>query len=197
MDFFTAIKGRRSFYDIKPESKISDERISEMIKEAVLHAPSAFNSQSARVVLLFGEHHKKLWDITKDALMKIVDPDQWQKTEEKISSFANGYGTVLYFENDSIVKGLQESFPTYADKFPVWAEQANGMLQYMIWTSLCAEGFGASLQHYNPLIDRAVKETWNIPDGWRLIAQMPFGVPSALPSEKSTLPIEERFIAHL
>ena len=197
MDFYTAIKERRSFYEIKPETKISNERISEVIEDAVLHAPSAFNSQSARAVLLLGEHHKKLWDITKEALMKIVKSEQWQKTEDKISSFANGYGTILYFDDDLTVKGLQESFPAYSENFPVWAEQSNGMLQYIIWTSLCAEGFGASLQHYNPLIDDAVKETWGISDSWRLIAQMPFGVPSDLPNEKSMLPIEDRFIKYL
>ena len=39
---------------------------------AVLHTPSAFNSQSARIVVLFGEDHKKLWDITEETLKVIV-----------------------------------------------------------------------------------------------------------------------------
>ena len=34
-------------------------------------------------------------------------------------------------------------------------------------------GLGASLQHYNPLIDDEVKENWNPPSKWKLIAQMP------------------------
>jgi len=192
-DFYAAIKERRSFYEISSETKVSDKRISEVIETAILHAPSAFNSQSARVILLLEEHHKKLWDLTKEALVKIVKPEKWPQTENKINSFANGYGTVLYFDDEAIVKGLQKSFPLYADQFPVWAQQSNGMLQYMIWTSLQVEGFGASLQHYNPLIDQAVTETWGISDNWRLIAQMPFGVPTAHPEEKSKLPLEERF----
>ena len=35
--------------------------------------------------------------------------------------------------------------------------------------------FGASLQHYNPLIDEAVAKQWHINPNWKLIAEMPFG----------------------
>ena len=78
----------------------------------VRHVPSAFNSQSTRVVLLLGESHKKLWQIVKDALKKIVPAEAFVKTEEKIDhSFACGYGTVLFFEDQKVVKGLQEAFP--------------------------------------------------------------------------------------
>ena len=192
-DFYTAMKERRTFYGISPESKVPDSRIEEVIKEAVLHTPSAFNSQSARAMLLLGDHHKKLWNITLEELKKIVPPEQLQSTEEKIASFANGYGTVLFFDDESIVKGLQEQFPLYSDNFPIWAQQAGGMLQYLVWTSLQIEGFGASLQHYNPLIDDAVKQQWDISDNWKLLAQMPFGVPMQPPGEKSYLPIGERF----
>ena len=195
-DFYTAIKERRSIYEISPESKVSDERIAEVIGDAILYAPSAFNSQSARVLLLLGEHHRQLWALTKEELKKVVSDGSWQKTEEKIDSFANGYGTVLFFDDESVVQNLQKSFPLYEDKFPVWTEQSNGILQYMIWVSLQAEGFGVSLQHYSPLIDVAVKDAWSVSDNWRLIAQMPFGVPTKHPKEKNKLPIKERFVIY-
>ena len=44
---------------------------------------------------------------------------------------------------------------------------------------------GASLQHYNPLIDDEVRRVWNLSDDWKLIAQMPFGVPVAQPGFKA------------
>jgi uncharacterized protein len=66
------------------------------------------------------------------------------------------------------------------------------MLQYIVWAELEAEGLGASLQHYNPLIDGLVKERWGIPDSWRLMAQMPFGAPLEPPDEKEFLPVEGR-----
>lgn len=191
-DFYSALEDRRTFYGIGKEAAASDEKIKEIIEHAIKYTPSAFNSQSARVVLLLGKHHDKLWDITKEALRKIVPADKFGETEEKINSFRNGYGTVLYFEDDSVVKSLQEQFPLYKDNFPIWSQQSSGMHQYAVWTSLEIEGFGASLQHYTELIEDEVKKEWNISDSWKLIAQMPFGKPTAEPDKKEFQPLESR-----
>ena len=80
------------------------------------------------------------------------------------------------------------------ENFPIYEDQSTGMLQYIVWTALELEGFGATLQHYNPLIDADVKKEWGIPDSWKLTAQMPFGIPTAPAGEKSFSPIEERVI---
>lgn len=191
-DFYSAIKDRRSIYGIDKEVVVSERKIEEVIGEAVKYTPSAFNSQSARVVILFGENHDKLWDITKEALRKIVPEGNFASTEEKIQSFKNGYGSVLYFEENTVIESLQQQFPLYKDNFPVWSQQSSGMLQYVVWTALENEGLGVSLQHYNPLIDDEVRKEWNIPNTWKLIAQMPFGRPVAEPSEKEFMPLENR-----
>lgn len=191
-DFYSAVQGRRTIYGISKESVIPDERIIEIINYAVKHSPTAFNSQSGRAVLLLGEHHNKLWDITKEILRKKVPEGKFAATEEKMNSFRSGYGSVLFFEDQSIVEGLQAQFPTYKDNFPLWSLQSSGMLQYVVWTALELEGFGASLQHYNPLIDDAVKKEWSIPDGWRLMSQMVFGKPTASAGEKEFKPLEQR-----
>lgn len=191
-DFYSAIKNRRTYYGISKESPVSDERIQDIINRAVTVAPSAFNSQSQRVMLLLGENHTKLWDITLETLSKVAPPEVFAKTEEKVGALRNGYGTILFFEEEEIVQGLQNSFPLYKDNFPIWAHQSNGMLQYMIWTSLQEEGLGASLQHYNPLIDNEVKKQWNVKDSWKLVAQMPFGKPIAPPNQKEIKPLEDR-----
>lgn len=191
-NFYDAVKERRSIYAISKESPISDEKIQEITEHAVKHTPSAFNSQSARVVLLLGKEHDKLWDITMEALRKIVPPDQFSQTEDKINSFKGGYGTVLFFEDNSIVEGLQNQFPLYKENFPLWSLHSTGMHQFVVWTALSAEGLGASLQHYTELIEEEVKGAWNLPPHYKLIAQMPFGKPSADPSEKQYNPIEDR-----
>ena len=191
-DFYKAIEDRRSIYGISKETPVSDERIVEVIEHAIKHTPSAFNSQSARVVVLFGENHDKLWDITKETLRKIVPENRFEPTEEKINSFKAGYGTVLFFEDMSIIESLQEQFPLYKDNFPIWSQQASGMNQFTVWTSLQLEGLGATIQHYNPLIDDEVKKEWGIDSKWKLIAQMPFGKPVAEPGEKEFMSIEER-----
>lgn len=191
-DFYTAVADRRTFYGISKEAVASNERIKEIIEHAVKHTPSAFNSQSARVILLLEKHHDKLWDITKEALRKIVPADQFGSTEDKINSFRNGYGTVLFFEDNSVIESLQKQFALYKDNFPIWSQQSSGMHQYVIWTALEIEGFGISLQHYNELIEAEVKKEWSIPNNWKLIAQMPFGKPTAQPDEKQFQSLEDR-----
>ena len=70
--FSEALKHRRTYYSITNQSPIPDQEIECIVNMTVRHVPSAFNSQSTRVVLLLGESHKKLWQIVKDALKKIV-----------------------------------------------------------------------------------------------------------------------------
>lgn len=188
-NFYTAVADRRTIYGISKEKVTTDEVIKGVIEHAVTNTPSAFNSQSARVVLLLEKQHDKLWDITKETLKRIVPVGQFAATEDKINSFHNGYGTVLFFEDTSVIESLQSNFALYKDNFPVWSQQSSGMHQYVIWTALEIEGFGASLQHYNELIEGDVKKEWNIPENWKLIAQMPFGKPTALPDEKQFQPL--------
>ena len=191
-NFNQAIENRRSIYAIGKESPISDQEIQNIVEHAVKHVPSSFNSQSARVVILRKEQHDKLWDITKETLRKIVPAESFAATEEKLNAFKNGYGTLLFFEDQAVVEGLQENFALYKDNFPVWSLQSSGMLQFTIWTALEEVGLGASLQHYNPLIDDQVKAEWGLPDKWKLLAQMPFGKVLAPAGEKNFLPLEAR-----
>lgn len=191
-DFYEVLEHRRTIYGISKESTISDERLKEIIEFAVKNTPSAFNSQSSRVVVLLGEKHDKVWNIAKEELRKIVPAENFKGTEKKIDSFKNGYGTILFFEDENIVKSLQEQYALYKDNFPVWSEQASGMLQINIWNALSAEGLGVSLQHYNPLIDDKVREQWRIPHNWKLRGQMPFGKPTSGPQDKDFLPLEDR-----
>ncbi|MGE0156346.1 MAG: nitroreductase family protein [Geobacter sp.] len=191
--FFDAVKARRSCYALSKDPVVSDARIEELVGEAVKHVPSAFNSQSARVVILLGKQHDRLWDLTKAELRKLVPAESFKVTEDKINgAFRSGYGSILYFEDTEVVKGLQQQFPSYSDNFPIWSNQSSGMLQFAIWTALELEGFGATLQHYNPVIDEAVHAAWNIPATWKLIAQMPFGKPVVQPDPKTFQPLTER-----
>jgi predicted oxidoreductase (fatty acid repression mutant protein) len=191
-EFFTAVKHRRTIYGISKEKVVSEDRIQEIVGDAVLHTPSAFNSQSARVIVLFGRHHEDLWNITKEELRKIVPADNFGQTEQRINSFAAGYGSVVFFEDQAVIEGLQKQFETYKDNFPIWSNHSSGMLQFVVWTALELEGLGASLQHYNPLIDEEVRAKWNLPTAWKLIAQMPFGKPTQAPGDKEYKPLEER-----
>lgn len=193
--FNEAVEKRRSFYQINNQSTLTEAELLDLIRFAVENVPSAFNSQTTRIVLLTGKAHQRLWNIVKETLRKLVSAETFVKTEQKIDgNFACGYGTVLYFEDMSVVRTLQEKFPTYKDNFPIWAEHSNAMHQFVVWTMLEDRGMGASLQHYNPLIDNEVIAAWNLPSHWKLIAQMPFGVPVAQPGVKEVQPFDGRIL---
>lgn len=190
-----AVEKRRSYYALSNESPISDREIREIIDFAVLNVPSSFNSQSTRVVLLLGDSHKKLWQIVKDVLQKRISEEAFVATEKKIDgAFASGYGTVLFYEDEAVVEGLQEAFPSYKDNFPVWSHHTSAMHQFTIWTLLEEAGLGASLQHYNPIIDEEVAKAFNINPKWKLIAQMPFGKPIGEPNRKEYQPLDGRVV---
>lgn len=191
-DFYEAMESRRSIYGISKEPVIPDARIQEIIAFAIKHSPTAFNAQTTRAVVLLHQEHDALWNMTEEVLKGVVPADQFAPTAEKMAGFRNGYGTVLFFTDTDVVKGLQQKFASYADNFPVWAQQENGMLQFAAWTALEVEGFGATIQHYNPLIDEKVAAKWDIPSSWQLVAQMPFGKPTAPARTKEYQSIEDR-----
>ena len=191
--FIDILKKRRSQYALGKNLPLPQDQVTALIQEAVRQSPSSFNSQSSRAVILFGAQSEKFWGFVKDALRKIVPADAFPTTEAKIDSFAAGAGTVLFYEDQDVVAGLQKQFAAYADNFPIWSEHSTGIAQFAVWTALADAGIGASLQHYNPLPDVATAAEWNIPANWKLRAQMPFGSHEGGFGEKSFIDDEQRF----
>ena len=182
-------QNRRSVYALGKNLPISEQEALEIIDNAVKYSPSAFNSQTAHVVVLLGENHQKLWDITFGELEKFLPNEEAKAaTKGKIDSFAEAYGTILFFEDHDVVKGLQEQFPAYAENFPIWSEQSTGIASFAVWNALADAGVGANIQHYNPVIDEKVAAEWNIPANLVLRAQMPFGekLQEAAPIERTS-----------
>ncbi|KAK9384503.1 Nitroreductase-like protein [Lipomyces mesembrius] len=194
--FLDAASNRRTYYKLTNQSTIPDSRIVELVNAAVLNTPSSFNSQSTRLVLLLKQEHEKLWEIAKEILKGVLPADVFVNTEQRLNGFQKAYGTVLFFESPDAVKALQEKLPTYADRFPVWSEHSSAMHQFFLWTALEAEGLGANLQHYNPLIDERVSAEWNIPANWSLKAQLVFGTPTGEPLTKTYQPLKDRVFVH-
>ncbi|GAA0509947.1 nitroreductase family protein [Tatumella terrea] len=185
---------RRTIYALGPTLPLAEDEVISLIRTAIRNAPSAFNSQSSRALILLGEEHKKFWALTRDQLKKRVAADAFANTEKKLAGFAAAAGSVLFFEDQQVVSGLQQQFPSYADNFPVWSEHSTGIAQYAVWLALAEKGIGANLQHYNPLVDEDVQKAWNIPASWKLRAQMNFGAIEAPAGEKTYIPDSERFI---
>lgn len=193
--FTKLLEERRSIYSLGKNVSLPENEIVGLIAKAVKESPSSFNSQTSRAVVLFGSAHDKVWDITEEALHQAVPEGQdFAPTQAKLNSFRAAYGTILFFEDTSIVKALQEQFALYADNFPVWSEQSTGIAQNSVWTALAVENIGGSLQHYNPLIDSAVQKEWNISADWKLTGQMPFGSIEAPAGEKEYMDDAERVL---
>ena len=183
---------RRSIYALNDQLPLSPLALSEVIEEVVLNTPSAFNSQSSRLVVLLGPEHQKFWALVENALRKVVPPENFDATAVKLDGFRAGAGTVLFFEDELVIRELQERFPLYAASFPLYAEQTNAMHQYALWTALADHDIGANLQHYNPLVDAEVQKLWQLPSTWTLKAQLVFGGIKAPAGEKEFKPLNER-----
>ncbi|KXT77920.1 nitroreductase family protein [Streptococcus sp. DD13] len=194
MSTFTELqKERRSIYALGKDVALSNQELVELIEEAVLQAPSAFNSQTSRIVVLFGEESDAFWnEIAASELEKVTPAEAFEGTKQKLASFAAGKGTILFFEDQDVVKGLQENFPLYAENFPIWSEQAHGIALYSVWMALASKNVGMNVQHYNPLVDAQVAEKYDIPANWKLRAQAPFGSIQAPASDKE-VQTENRF----
>ena len=181
-----ALKQRRTIYGLHKVLPVSEDVVIKTIEDVTRLVPDAFDMKSQRVVVALGDKQDALWDAIYDAF------GGKGPAREKIDGFKAAAGTVLYFIDETVVRTLQDRFPLYAHNFPVWAQQSNGMLQFSIWTALRELGVGANIQHYNPVIDDAVKKLFQVPAHYTLIAQMPFGGIAAEPDPKAEEDIAAR-----
>ncbi|WLI76793.1 nitroreductase family protein [Kosakonia sp. H02] len=193
-NFLALAKQRRTIYALGKNLPVAEDIVIETIKEAIRQAPSAFNSQSSRALILLGKEHEQFWELTRAQLKKIVPEENFHATSQKVDGFAAAAGSVLFFEDQDVVTRLQEQFAAYADNFPVWSEHSSGIAQYAVWLALAEKGIGANLQHYNPLVDADVQRTWNIPPSWKLRAHMNFGSIGAPAGDKAFMEDEKRFV---
>lgn len=110
--FLDTVKSRRSIYALTSESTVPDSRIGEIVEFAILHAPSAYNIQSARALILFKDDHLKLWDIVKKHMSKTLEGHpKMSVVLDRISKFRGSHGTVLWFEDEVAVKGITDRNP--------------------------------------------------------------------------------------
>ena len=177
MGISDSLAKRRSYYKLNKNLPVSQDEVIKTIETITELVPDAFNMKSARVIIALHDKQDKLWD-------EIYDTFGGKVAREKIDSFKSAAGTILYFIDNDVVNAMQDKFPLYAANFPIWANQANGMLQIAIWTALRELNVGANIQHYNPVIDKAVAKLFNVSENYTLIAQMPFGGIAEEPAPK-------------
>jgi len=89
-----AVRDRRTYYALEKKSPVPDSKILDLVKQTVLHVPSSFNVQSARLVVLLGKDHDDFWDLVGETLKKFVEGDAATATAQKIAAFKGAYGSV-------------------------------------------------------------------------------------------------------
>ena len=134
-DFLEAMKVRRSVYALSPTSHVPDDTITSIIKNALLHTPSAFNSQTARCLVLLGDEHQKLWVTIGNVLKPSMPPEKWSFFSSKIQEYKHGYGSCVFFDDmtswDDTAKMLgPDRWSNVKDMTEEWTQHSSGMLQY-------------------------------------------------------------------
>uniref|UniRef100_UPI00359FC81F nitroreductase family protein n=1 Tax=Weissella soli TaxID=155866 RepID=UPI00359FC81F len=193
-DFLQLGASRRSVYTLGKNVTLTEAQLVELIKTAVKEAPTAFNNQTVRTVILLGNKHTQVWDIVADRLKaEVPSAEAYQATLAKLDGFKEGYATVLFYTDTDVVTEFEQKFTLYADNFYDWSEQGHGIAAYAVWLAATAAGLGANLQHYNPLIDEQFAEAFDIPANWRLRSQLIIGSLEAEAGEKAYVADDIRF----
>lgn len=173
--FLDLVTKRRSVYALGANSEYSQKEIENRIREVVKQVPTAFNSQTTRVVVLFDEANNKFWDHIYDVQKDILEGGMKEWMSGVVAGAKNGIGTVLFFEDLDAVKQM----PTQGTRTEAYKQNNNANAQYGVWLALTELNLGASLQHFNigyeQGFDKATREMFNLPETYEMIAQMPFG----------------------
>ncbi|WFD20502.1 hypothetical protein MCAP1_002748 [Malassezia caprae] len=195
--FLQAIQHRRTIYGLSKKQILPEEELVKYIRAFVKEAPSSFNVQSGRVVVLLGAEHDQYWgQIVPDALRSAAGEQAVEASKGKLAGFQAGLGTVVFFEDEKLIQGQQEAYPQYASAFPIWSQHSSGMAQIYVWSGLESLGYGANLQHYGGLTGETLKSKYNLPASYKIQSEMVFGYPEQPAREKEYIPDHERVIAY-
>lgn len=93
--FIDLVKARRTYYALDNTLPVSHDRVTHVVEELVQAVPSAFNSQTNRVVLLFDYEHRILWEMISSALESDASASEEQRaaTSQRLAAFNAAAGT--------------------------------------------------------------------------------------------------------
>lgn len=98
-------QSRRTIYNLGNTlpANTTDQDIESLIHAAILNVPSAFNTQSTRLVLLLHAEHQRLWDVVirafEEGLVQSgkISQEVWEgQTRKKLLGMKGGVGTVSW-----------------------------------------------------------------------------------------------------
>jgi len=191
-EFVNLLAKRRTIYALGDNSQYSNEEIADRIREVVKQAPSAFNSQTSRAVVLFGDANEKFWDHIYDVQKDVLQGDMWDMMSGVMVGAKDAVGTVLFFEDLNAV----EQMPAQGVRQEAYKQNNNANAQYAVWLALAELDLGGSLQHFNvgyeQGFDKGTKELFDLPESYEMLAQLPFGSVEQEVGEKEHIDTNEQ-----
>ena len=170
------IEKRRSNYDLGNNLEISKKDLINLLRKIIYYAPSPFNVQSSKIVLLNKKSHHLLWTTVVEEFLK-----------------KNNNGDLLD-RDERVIEEFKEKLDAYEQKsLNSWCIEESAMLQMNIWNELRLRNIGAHIVHFDD-IDEEVSVAFDIDKNYKLVAMMVFGNIIQEAAVKPKKDIDKRFI---
>lgn len=189
------IEKRRSNYDLGNNLEISKKDLINLLRKIIYYAPSPFNVQSSKIVLLNKKSHHLLWTIVvEEFLKKNNNGDLLDSDKARIKREDKAYGTILFYKDERVIEEFKEKLDAYEQKsLDSWCIEESAMLQMNIWNELRLRNIGAHIVHFDD-IDEEVSVAFDIDKNYKLVAMMVFGNIIQEAAVKPKKDIDKRFI---
>lgn len=189
------IEKRRSNYDLGNNLEISKKDLINLLRKIIYYAPSPFNVQSSKIVLLNKKSHHLLWTtVVEEFLKKNNNGDLLDSNKARIKREDKAYGTILFYKDERVIEEFKEKLDAYEQKsLDNWCIEESAMLQMNIWNELRLRDIGAHIVHFDD-IDEEVSVAFDIDKNYKLVAMMVFGNIIQEAAVKPKKDIDKRFI---
>ena len=189
------IEKRRSNYDLGNNLEISKKDLINLLRKIIYYAPSPFNVQSSKIVLLNKKSHHLLWTtVVEEFLKKNNNGDLLDSDKARIKREDKAYGTILFYKDERVIEEFKEKLDAYEQKsLDSWCIEESAMLQMNIWNELRLRNIGAHIVHFDD-IDEEVSVAFDIDKNYKLVAKMVFGNIIQEAAVKPKKDIDKRFI---
>ena len=189
------IEKRRSNYDLGNNLEISKKDLINLLRKIVYYAPSPFNIQSSKIVLLNKKSHHLLWTtVVEEFLKKNNNGDLLDSDKARIKREEKAYVTILFYKDEQIIENFKKDLEDYEkNNLDEWCTQESAMLQMNIWNELRLRNIGAHIVHFDN-IDEEVSVAFDIDKKYKLVAMMVFGNINQEAAVKPKKDIDKRFI---
>jgi oxidoreductase related to nitroreductase-like protein len=189
------IEKRRSNYDLGNNLEISKKDLINLLRKIIYYAPSPFNIQSSKIVLLNKKSHHLLWTtVVEEFLKKNNNGDLLDSDKARIKREDKAYGTILFYKDERVIEEFKEKLDAYEQKsLDSWCIEESAMLQMNIWNELRLRNIGAHIVHFDD-IDEEVSVAFDIDKNYKLVAMMVFGNIIQEAAVKPKKDIDKRFI---